>query len=81
VCLDSLRRITGHAILCAAGPVMLLIAAGTGMERAFFVRSSLSTDGVVVGLRPVRPYRANKSWRALSVIPLLIFLRRWRSNA
>ena len=38
-------------VLCAAGPVMLLIAAGTGLERFLFVRSSLSTDGVIVALR------------------------------
>ena len=44
-------------ILCAAGPVMLLIAAGTGIERALFVRSSLSAEGVIVGLSPVRSHR------------------------
>jgi len=49
-------------ILCATGPMMLLFAAGTGVERAIFVRSSFSTDGVIVGLSPVRPYRSNKSW-------------------
>jgi hypothetical protein len=40
-------------ILCAAGPVMILVAAGTGIERAFFIRSSASADGVVVALRRV----------------------------
>jgi hypothetical protein len=38
-------------VLCAAGPIMLLIAAGTGLERILFVRSSLSTDGVIIALR------------------------------
>lgn len=41
-------------VLCVTGPVLLLIAAGTGIERAVFVRSSLSADGVVVALRYVR---------------------------
>jgi hypothetical protein len=40
-------------IFCAAGPVTLLVAAGTGIERAFFIRSSSSADGVVVELRGV----------------------------
>ena len=44
-------------IFCAAGPVMLLIAVGTGMERALFVRSSISAEGVIVALRPAHPYR------------------------
>ena len=41
-------------ILCATGPVLLLIAVGTGIERVLFVRSSLSAEGVVVALRYVR---------------------------
>jgi Protein of unknown function (DUF3592) len=40
-------------IFCAAGPVVLLVAAGTGIERALFIRSSSSADGVVVALRGV----------------------------
>jgi hypothetical protein len=46
-------------VLCAAGPVMLLVATGTGMERALFIRSSLSADGVIVALRPVRRYSSS----------------------
>jgi hypothetical protein len=38
-------------IFCGVGPVMLLVAAGTGIERAFFIRSSSSASGVVVALR------------------------------
>ena len=40
-------------IFCAAGPVTLLVAAGTGIERALFIRSSSSAEGVVVALRGV----------------------------
>ena len=50
-------------VVCAAGPIVLLIAAGTGIERARFVHSSLQAEGVIVGLSPVRPYRSNTSWR------------------
>ncbi len=50
-------------IVCAAGPIVLVIAAGTGIERALFVHSSLKAEGVIVGLSPVRPYRSNTSWR------------------
>src|ERR1700692_3761327 len=39
-------------IFCAAGPVMLLIAIGTGIERALFVRSCISAAGVIVAPRP-----------------------------
>lgn len=38
---------------CVAGPLMLLIAAGTGIERAYFIHSSSHADGVVVALRQV----------------------------
>lgn len=44
-------------ILCAAGPVMLLIVIVTGTERALFLRSSISAQGVIVALRVVHPYR------------------------
>jgi Protein of unknown function (DUF3592) len=53
-------RIIGYlfvAIVCGAGPFMLLIVAGTGIERALFIHSSLSSDGVIVGLSPTRPNR------------------------
>lgn len=43
-------------IIFSAGPV-LLIAIGTGMERALFVRSSISVEGVIAALRPAHPYR------------------------
>ena len=45
---------------CAAGPVLLFIATFTGIERAFFIHSSSSADGVVVALRRV-PNSAKKS--------------------
>jgi Protein of unknown function (DUF3592) len=54
---SALARIIAYVfvgILCAVGPVMLLISAGTGLKRALFVRSSLSAEGVVVALRYVR---------------------------
>jgi hypothetical protein len=38
---------------CAAGPVMLLIAAGTGIERGLFIHSSAPTEGIVVAVRQV----------------------------
>lgn len=41
-------------VLSAAGPVMLLIAVGTGVERALFVSTSHSADGVIAGLRYIR---------------------------
>ena len=44
-------------IICAAGPVVLLIAIVTGMERALFVRSGISAKGVIVALGPAHPYR------------------------
>ncbi len=49
-------------IFCSAGPVMLLIAAGTGVERAVFLHSSLSADGVVVALRPRATRSSKYSW-------------------
>jgi hypothetical protein len=51
-------------LICGAGPVMLLIVAGTGMERALFLRSSLRADGVIVGLRVVRPSRPSDQSRS-----------------
>jgi hypothetical protein len=51
-------------VLCAASPVMLLIAAGTGIERALFLHSSLSADGVIVGLRVPRPSRSSDKSRS-----------------
>jgi hypothetical protein len=50
-------------LVCAAGPILLLIAAGTGIERALFLHSSLSADGVIVGLRPVWLYRPSDQSR------------------
>lgn len=44
-------------VLFAAGPFVLLIAIGTGIERALFVRSSIPAEGVIVGLSPAHPYR------------------------
>jgi Protein of unknown function (DUF3592) len=49
-------------ILCGAGPVMLLIAAGTGVERALFIHSSLSADGVIVSLRFYQPSTSKACW-------------------
>ena len=49
-------------IVCAAGPVLLLIATITGIEKAIFVHSSVKTDGVVFGMRPVYERRSNKTW-------------------
>ena len=43
--------------LCTIGPLLLLIAAGSGIERALFIRSSLSADGVIVAFRLVRHSR------------------------
>jgi hypothetical protein len=40
-------------IFCAAGPIVLLVAADTDIERALFIRSSSSADGVLVALRSV----------------------------
>jgi len=50
-------------IFCAAGPVLLLLALGTGVERALFVRSSLSAEGDIVALRPGRPSRPSDKSR------------------
>jgi Protein of unknown function (DUF3592) len=38
------------AVVCSAGPIVLLIAAGTGIERALFIHASRPADGVIVGL-------------------------------
>lgn len=38
-------------VVCSAGPIMLLIATATGIERALFIHSSLPADGVIVALR------------------------------
>ena len=43
--------------LSATGPLLLLIAAGTGIERALFIRSSLSVDGVIVAFHFIRHSR------------------------
>jgi hypothetical protein len=42
-------------IFCAAGPVVLLIAAVTGVERALFIHSAFPADGVIVGLLQAPP--------------------------
>jgi hypothetical protein len=44
-------------IICAAGPVILSIVVVTGIERALFISSSASAQGVIVALRVVHPYR------------------------
>jgi hypothetical protein len=61
-------------VLCGAGPVLLLIAAGTGLERALFVRSSLSAEGIVVALRYVRS--SSKSSTSRTCAPVFHFTAR-----
>jgi hypothetical protein len=49
-------RVLGYllvGIFCAAGPVVLVVAAVTGVERALSIRSSSSADGVVLALRSI----------------------------
>jgi hypothetical protein len=53
-------RVLAYLILgamCTTGALILLIAAGTGIERALFIRSSLSADGAIVAFRLVRHAR------------------------
>lgn len=62
---STLARIFAYVFvgfLCVAGPVLLLISAGTGVERALFVRSSLFADGVVVDSRYIRSVRRPNTW-------------------
>lgn len=59
-------RIVAYLILgifCGVGPLLLLFVAGTGIRRALFVHSSLSAEGVIVGLRATRFTSSSKnSW-------------------
>lgn len=48
--------------LCVVGPVFLLISAATGLARARFVHSSLSTQGVVVDFHYISAVNRPNTW-------------------
>lgn len=48
--------------LCVAGPVFLLISGATGLGRARFVRSSFSTEGVVVDFHYISDMNRPNAW-------------------
>ena len=51
-------RIIGYLFVvgvCLAGPLLLLVAAITGIQRVLFLHSSRAADGVVLAFHEIRP--------------------------
>ena len=54
---------------CLVGPLFLLIAIGSALNRAVFIHSALRADGTVIEMRPVRSTRTG----AGTYVPVFTF--------
>jgi hypothetical protein len=65
--LSPVGRVIGYlfaGLILGAGPFILFLDAVTGVQRALFVHSSLSADGVVIGFRDIRSRRSSTKYSA-----------------